>query len=39
MIHRPGFTYFSFTKSPLRERYRELGIDRIDSMSAEEMLH
>jgi CubicO group peptidase (beta-lactamase class C family) len=38
MTHRAGFTYFFFPKNPLRERYRELGIDRIDNMSADEML-
>jgi len=38
MTHRAGFTYFFFPKNPLRERYRELGIDRIDNMSTDEML-
>src|SRR5262245_27172589 len=38
MPHRAGFTYFFFPKNPLREQYRELGIDRIDNMSADEML-
>ena len=38
MTHRAGFTYFFFPKNPLRDRYRELGIDRIDTMSADEML-
>src|SRR5262245_12132128 len=38
MTHRAGFTYFFFPKNPLRDRYRELGIDRIDNMSADEML-
>jgi len=38
MTHRAGFTYFFFPKNALRDRYRELGIDRIDTMSADEML-
>jgi CubicO group peptidase (beta-lactamase class C family) len=38
MTHRAGFTYFFFPQNPLRDRYRELGIDRIDNMSADEML-
>jgi CubicO group peptidase (beta-lactamase class C family) len=38
MTHRAGFTYFFFPKNPLRDRYRELGIDRIDNMTADEML-
>jgi CubicO group peptidase (beta-lactamase class C family) len=38
MTHRAGFTYFFFPPNPLRARYRELGIDRIDNMNAEEML-
>lgn len=38
MTHRAGFTYFFFPKNPLRDRYREIGIDRIDNMSADEML-
>jgi CubicO group peptidase (beta-lactamase class C family) len=38
MTHRAGFTYFFFPKNPLRDRYRELGIDRIDTDSAPEML-
>src|SRR3954451_15062961 len=38
MTHRAGFTYFFFPPNPLRTRYRELGIDRIDTMSADEML-
>lgn len=41
MTHRAGFTYYFFPKKPLRDRYRELGIDRIDRidrMSADEML-
>jgi CubicO group peptidase (beta-lactamase class C family) len=38
MTHRAGFTYFFFPKNPLRDRYRELGIDRIDTDDAEGML-
>lgn len=38
MTHRAGFTYYFFPKNPLRDRYREIGIDRIDNMSADEML-
>jgi len=38
MTHRAGFTYFFFPPNPLRTRYRELGIDRIDTMSADETL-
>jgi CubicO group peptidase (beta-lactamase class C family) len=38
MTHRAGFTYFFFPKNPLRDRYRELGIDRIDADAAPEML-
>jgi CubicO group peptidase (beta-lactamase class C family) len=38
MTHRAGFTYFFFPKNPLRDRYRELGIDRIDTDGADEML-
>jgi CubicO group peptidase (beta-lactamase class C family) len=38
MTHRAGFTYFFFPKNPLRDRYRELGIDRIDTMTTDEML-
>jgi CubicO group peptidase (beta-lactamase class C family) len=38
MTHRAGFTYFFFPKNPLRDRYRELGIDRIDTDAAPEML-
>jgi CubicO group peptidase (beta-lactamase class C family) len=38
MTHRAGFTYFFFPPNPLRSKYRELGIDRIDNMSADEML-
>src|SRR5262245_49416347 len=38
MTHRAGFTYFFFAKNPLRDRYRELGIDRIDTDDAEGML-
>jgi CubicO group peptidase (beta-lactamase class C family) len=38
MTHRAGFTYFFFPPNALRNRYRELGIDRIDNMTADEML-
>jgi CubicO group peptidase (beta-lactamase class C family) len=38
LTHRAGFTYFFFPKNALRDRYRELGIDRVDNMTAEEML-
>jgi CubicO group peptidase (beta-lactamase class C family) len=38
LTHRAGFTYFFFPPNPLRNRYRELGIDRIDTMNADEML-
>jgi CubicO group peptidase (beta-lactamase class C family) len=38
MTHRARFTYFFFPPNPLRNRYRELGIDRIDNMTADEML-
>ena len=38
MTHRAGFTYFFFPKNPLRDRYRELGIDRIDTDAVPEML-
>jgi CubicO group peptidase (beta-lactamase class C family) len=38
MTHRAGFTYYFFPKNPLRDRYREIGIDRIDTLSADEML-
>lgn len=39
MTHRAGFTYsFHKPKNSLRERYGELGIDRIDNMNADEML-
>jgi CubicO group peptidase (beta-lactamase class C family) len=38
MTHRAGFTYFFFPPNPLRAQYRELGIDRIDTLSADEML-
>jgi CubicO group peptidase (beta-lactamase class C family) len=38
MTHRAGFTYYFFPKNPLRDRYRELGIDRVDNLSADEML-
>jgi CubicO group peptidase (beta-lactamase class C family) len=36
--HRAGFTYYFFPKNALRDQYRELGIDRIDTMNADEML-
>ncbi|HEX5779655.1 MAG TPA: serine hydrolase domain-containing protein [Xanthobacteraceae bacterium] len=36
--HRAGFTYYFFPKNPLRDQYRELGIDRIDTLNADEML-
>jgi CubicO group peptidase (beta-lactamase class C family) len=38
MTHRAGFTYHFFPPNPLRNKYRELGIDRIDVQSADEML-
>jgi CubicO group peptidase (beta-lactamase class C family) len=38
MTHRAGFTYFFFPPNPLRSKYRELGIDRIDTLSTDEML-
>ena len=38
MTHRAGFTYFFFPPNPLRSKYRELGIDRIDTMTTDEML-
>ena len=38
MTHPAGFTYFFFPKNPLRDRYRELGIDRIDADDADGML-
>jgi CubicO group peptidase (beta-lactamase class C family) len=38
MTHRAGFTYFFFPKNALRDRYRELGIDRVENMTADEML-
>jgi CubicO group peptidase (beta-lactamase class C family) len=38
MTHRAGFTYFFFPPNALRKSYRELGIDRIDNMNADEML-
>jgi len=38
MTHRAGFTYFFFPPNPLRNQYREMGIDRIDTMTAEETL-
>jgi CubicO group peptidase (beta-lactamase class C family) len=38
MTHRAGFTYFFHPQNPLRDRYRELGIDRIDRDEAPAML-
>ncbi len=38
MTHRAGFTYFFFPPNALRTKYKEQGIDRIDNMSAGEML-
>jgi CubicO group peptidase (beta-lactamase class C family) len=38
MTHRAGFTYYFFPKNALRDRYRELGIDRVDNMTRDEML-
>jgi CubicO group peptidase (beta-lactamase class C family) len=38
MTHRAGFTYFFFPPNPLRAQYKELGIDRIDTLTADEML-
>jgi CubicO group peptidase (beta-lactamase class C family) len=38
MTHRAGFTYFFFPPNSLRTKYRELGIDRVDNMTADEML-
>jgi CubicO group peptidase (beta-lactamase class C family) len=38
MTHRAGFTYFFFPKNALRDRYRELAIDRIDIDATPEML-
>lgn len=38
MTHRAGFTYFFFPRNALRDRYRELGIDRVDVDAAPEML-
>ncbi|MBT1511819.1 beta-lactamase family protein [Bradyrhizobium sp. SRL28] len=38
MTHRAGFTYFFFPLNPLRSKYKELGIDRVDNMTADEML-
>ena len=38
MTHRAGFTYFFFPPNPLRTKYKELGIDRVDNMTADEML-
>ena len=38
LTHRAGFTYFFHPRNPLRERYRELGIDRVDTLTGNEML-
>lgn len=38
MTHRAGFTYFFHPQNPLRDSYRELGIDRIDRDDAPAML-
>ncbi|MBY0532340.1 MAG: beta-lactamase family protein [Xanthobacteraceae bacterium] len=38
LTHRAGFTYFFFPPNALRTKYRELGIDRVDNMTADEML-
>jgi CubicO group peptidase (beta-lactamase class C family) len=38
MTHRAGFTYFFHPPNPLRDSYRELGIDRIDRDDAAGML-
>jgi CubicO group peptidase (beta-lactamase class C family) len=38
MTHRAGFTYYFFPKNALRDRYRELGIDRVDTLEADAML-
>jgi CubicO group peptidase (beta-lactamase class C family) len=38
MTHRAGFTYFFHPPNTLRNRYRELGIDRIDTDDASGML-
>src|SRR6266700_3633494 len=38
LTHRAGFTYFFFPPNPLRTKYKELGIDRVDNMTADEML-
>jgi CubicO group peptidase (beta-lactamase class C family) len=38
LTHRAGFTYFFFPKNALRDRYRELGIDRVDNVDADGML-
>jgi len=38
MTHRAGFTYFFFPPNPLRQKYREQGIDRIDTLNTAEML-
>ncbi len=38
MTHRAGFTYFFHPPNALRDRYRALGIDRIDTDDAAGML-
>lgn len=38
MTHRAGFTYFFFPPNPLRSKYKEQGIDRIDTLNTAEML-
>jgi CubicO group peptidase (beta-lactamase class C family) len=38
MTHRAGFTYAFFPANPLRTKYKELGIDRVDNMTADEMM-
>lgn len=38
MTHRAGFTYFFFPPNPLRAKYKEQGIDRIDTLNTAEML-
>jgi CubicO group peptidase (beta-lactamase class C family) len=38
MTHRAGFTYHFFPPNPLRTQYRDLGVDRIDLLTADEML-
>lgn len=38
MTHRAGFTYSFFAPTPLRQRYKELGLERMDRGDAGEML-